>query len=162
MIWLLNKLFEREDIGRANDGVVYLNRWTVLRTNKTFWLWKLFGLSDIRLYLHKFLADDCTSLLHDHPNDCISFVFKHGYVEEYWDNREKVVKCHTIKAPCLRRFAASHTHRVLLLDNKTAWSLIFMWPKTKEWGFFVEESGKRKRVHWRDFFGIDKKIRGCE
>lgn len=159
---IMNKIFKKEDIMR-NEGEIYLRRWTLLRTGKSKFL-KIFGLDDIRIYIHKFMSSDHTRCLHDHPNDLISFIFWNGYDEEYWDNKEKISKFATYKAPCLRKFPASHAHRVDLLNNKPAWSLVFMYKKTRNWGFWLTNTKNKKRKwvnsekYYKEFGGNG----GCE
>ena len=150
---LLNKLLRKEEI-RRGDGTIYLNRWTLFRGKSK--LWRFLGLHDVRLYIHKFTESDHTKCLHDHPNTLISFIFRNGYSEEYLDHKDQETKTQVFRAPCLRKFPASHAHRVTLLDGKPAWSLVLMLPKKREWGFFVTQpahtGGKRRRwIHWREY-----------
>ena len=161
---LLNKLLRKEEIKRG-DGTVYLNRWTLFRGKSR--LWRFVGLYDVRLYVHKFTASDHTKCMHDHPNTLISFIFRNGYTEQYWDPKDKCEKEQTFKAPCLRKFPAAHCHRVTLLNDKPAWSLVFMFPKSREWGFFVTQQaytgGKRRRwIDWRTYEDEFGGKGGCE
>lgn len=157
---LLDRILRKEEIARG-DGTIYLHRWTLFRTKKDGWFSKI-GLGDLRLYIHKFTASDHTKCLHDHPNTLISFIFWNGYDEEAWDPKTRTTNKVVYKAPVLRRFPAAHCHRVHLLNDKPAWSLVFMFPKERNWGFFVTDKehtgGKRRRwVPWdeyeRDFGG---------
>ncbi len=156
---LLNRLLRKEEV-RRGDGSIYLNRWTLFRS-KPKGLFSLIGLGDIRIYIHEFTMTDHTQCLHDHPNDLISFIFKNGYSEQYWEPKEKKVKVQVFKAPYLRKFPASHAHRVTLLDNKPAWSIVFMYPKKRAWGFWVTENGKRKWVSLKDYDDKYDGVGGC-
>lgn len=158
---LIDKLLRKEDIPRG-DGLIYLRRWTLLRFSKTFFLWKILGIADYRIYLHKFLASDHTKCLHDHPNDLISFIFWNGYEEQYWDAKQRKEITAVYKAPCLRKFLASHTHRVTLLGGNIAWSIVLMYPKKREWGFFITNTGKRLWLHWRDYYEKFGGNGGCD
>ncbi len=161
---LINKLLRKEEIGRG-DGTIYLNRWTLIRTKKNGLLSKI-GLGDLRVYIHQFATSDHTKCLHDHPNKMISFIFWNGYEEEYWDVKTQSKKRAMYKAPILRMFPASHCHRVDLLNNKPSWSIVLMWPKQREWGFFLtdkdETGGKRRRwVEWKTYRDKYGDIGGC-
>lgn len=156
---LLNRLLRKEEI-RRGDGTIYLNRWTLFRGKSR--LWGYIGLYDVRVYIHKFTAGDGTKCLHDHPNTLRSFVFWNGYVEYIWDKWAKNEQRKEIKAPCYRKFPASHTHRVELRNNKPGWTLVIMSPKKREWGFFVKEDGKRKWVKWYDYERDYGGVGGCD
>lgn len=165
MIKLLNHILRKEEI-RRGDGQIYLNRWTLFRT-KPNGLFSLLGLGDIRLYVHKFTASDHTKCQHDHPNKLTSFIFKNGYSEEYWDPKDKQTKVAVYRAPCLRTFPAAHSHRVTLLNEKPCWSIVFMRPKTREWGFWVTQKsatgGKERRwVQWEEYEDEYGGTGGCD
>lgn len=159
---ILNKILPKEEIIRG-DSNIYLRRWTLLRLGKSKFFKKI-GIADIRIYIHKFINGDHTLCLHDHPNDLISFIFWNGYDEEYWDAKEKLNKFIRYKAPCIRKFPASHTHRVTLLNNKPTWSLVFMWPKKRRWGFWLTNTpdGKRKWIEWDEYYDKFGGNGGCE
>jgi len=159
---LIDKILRREEIARS-DGQSYLSRWTLLRLSNTFWLWKLLKINDIRIYIHRFNKGDCSISVHDHPCTMISFVFKNGYSEEYWDTKSKLIKTQIFKAPCIRKFSASHSHRVTLLKDKPAWTLLLAFKKTRNWGFWrTNKDGKRKWVQWEEYNGKYAKEDGCD
>lgn len=158
--YLIDKLLRKEEIMRG-DGQIYLRRWTLFRSGNGLF-WKLFKLNDIRIYIHKFINGDHTNCLHDHPNDMISFIFKNGYDEEFWDSKIKKHRNVRYKAPCLRSFSASHAHRVTLINNKPAWSLVLMFSKKREWGFFTTNTGKRKWVSWKKYYEKFGGNKGCD
>jgi len=160
---IIDKIFRKEDILRG-DGNVYLRRWTLLRFNKTFWLWRFLKVADTRIYIHLFLNGDHTACLHDHPNDLISFIFWNGYEEEYWNPKTKKHEKVIYKAPCLRRFPASHTHRVQLLNNNPAWSIVVMKKKVRDWGFWITNTTNKKRkwIKWDKYYNDFGGNRGCE
>lgn len=155
---LLNKLLRKEEI-RRGDGTIYLNRWTLFRGKSR--LWRFLGLYDVRLYVHKFTAADGTYCLHDHPNTLRSFVFRNGYVEYVFDPKTKEESRVEIRAPLYRKFPASHTHRVELLNDKPGWTLVLMSPKKREWGFFVTEGGRRKWFRWDRYEDVYGGTGGC-
>jgi len=164
---LLDRILRKEEV-RRGDGKIYLNRWTLFRTthrSKLFgwWLYKWLPiLGDLRIYVHKFTASDGTKCLHDHPNDLISFIFWNGYSEEYWVPKKKNTQISVYRAPCIRKFPASHAHNVTLLNNKPTWSIVFMYPKKRDWGFFVTESGKRKWILWSKYDDEYGAVGGCD
>lgn len=163
---LINKLLRKEEIARG-DGSVYLHRWTLFRSSPNG-LFSKIGLGDMRIYVHRFTDSDHTKCKHDHPNKLTSFIFWNGYSEEYWDTKEKCTKVQVYKAPCLRTFPASHAHRVTLLDGKHAWSIVWMRPKERPWGFWMTHDAesnvlpKRKWVHWKEYEDKYGGNGGCE
>lgn len=64
---LLDRLFRREDINGGERCPTYLHRWTLFQPRRPRWLWRGFG-----IYLHKFVGDDWSRDLHDHPKRFIS------------------------------------------------------------------------------------------
>lgn len=89
-------------------------------------------LSSLRfLKLHKFTGSD-KDPMHDHPWRFISFIFWGSYVEETESGLKEY------KAPTILYRPAEYKHRVLLIDNKPCWSLVFTFKKKREWGFYTE------------------------
>ena len=144
----INKILRTEYITRG-DSKVYLRRWTLFRS-KPRGIFSIVGLGDRRIYIHKFLHDDCADL-HCHPNGFISIGLWGKYLEEAWVPSEKDSILKTYTAPFFRRVKASHTHRISLIDNKPCWTLVFMGPKIREWGFYKFINGKRKWLHWKSY-----------
>lgn len=128
---LLDFLFSKaEEINGANRCPTYLYRWTVLKWGKQ----KKSG-----LYLHRFVADDWSLDLHDHPKKFISIGL--------WGKYEELTPCPCAflwcsafsskvwKAPWFRSFPAEHKHR-LVLNGGQCWTLVIVGDSTRPWGFW--------------------------
>lgn len=127
---LLTRLFGRpEEMKGPGVCPKYLFRWTLA---------KFFGHA---IYVHKFVGDDWSYDLHDHPRRFVSVGLHGAYLEE--------TPLGTIKyqAPWFRTFPAHHTHRVSLLENKPCWTLVMVLPKSQEWGFYHDG----RWIHWTRF-----------
>ena len=93
------------------------------------------------LYVHHFLRSDQDRDLHDHPWNFISLILWGGYFEELphdwrWRSAGRIV-----------RHKATDAHRVLLPYGSTAWTLIWVSPKVREWGFHTENGW----VPWEEY-----------
>lgn len=126
---------------RNLDGEAYLRRFTIARLP-----------GGRRIYLHKFIGDDWSRDPHDHPKAFLSVGLWGGYRELIYHPTEEA------KAqPCLRvvdvanpqvrvwyalwvrRFPASHVHRLELLpDRRPCWTLVITGAVVKGWGFFPD------------------------
>ncbi len=147
---------------RGDADSPYLTRWTLLSC-------KLFA-----VYLHQFHRSDSPEH-HDHPWAFASLILWRGYFEEtpckccdgtglvahprgvghfrcpvckIWGTRHKRVWPGMI---LFRR--ATHRHRVVLVDEKPAWTLVVRGPYVRMWGFFTSQG-------WQDFKSYFKE-RGC-
>lgn len=127
-----------EEINGARRCPTYLYRWQVGP--------RVLG---CRLYVHRFVADDWSFDLHDHPKRFVSLGLRGSYVEEAPDGSRT-----RYAAPWLRSFPATHRHR-LVLDGGQCWTLVLVLRTTREWGFW---SGG-KFVHWKAYvFGASKHL----
>lgn len=111
------------------------------------------------LYMHHFLRSDVDRDLHDHPWDFISFILTTGYWEDrprypcnllFCRGHEGVHEVYTVWHPPLsfNRKRAEESHRVDLPTGRTVWSLIWVSPKRRLWGFhtrhgWVEGEGQQ-------------------
>lgn len=127
----------------------YLTRWTLLSC----------GIGAI--YLHKFHRSDSPEH-HDHPWAFVSLILWRGYVEEssnevFPEGQEGGT---FIWRTAARRYPgmllvrrATHRHRVVLINDKPAWTLVVRGPYVREWGFFTKAGWQ----NWREYF----KEHGC-
>jgi hypothetical protein len=130
-LWLSDKL-ERVS-ARAPDFVIgppgnpYMLRWYLLPYNR---FTKRIG----NVYLHKICRSDDDRALHDHPWASCSFILSGWYIE------------HTIAAGGVHKqrmmqegdftFRRARTaHRLQVPLDDPAWTLFFVGPKIREWGF---------------------------
>jgi hypothetical protein len=113
-----------------------------------------------RIYLHHILRSDHDRALHCHPWSFLSVVLKGGYreythLEDVSKFAGKVlprrVEWKFVNWPLDRRHLyskdmfkfgkilfrpAAWRHRLELEDGKTAWTLVFIGPKVRDWGFW--------------------------
>ncbi len=119
----------------GNAGIPYLIRYTIIECRR------------FQVLLHKFVANDHTTELHDHPWPFVAVILWRGYVEHTATGSKR-------KRPgmiLLRR--AKWQHYVTRVDNKVAWSLVITGARVRTWGFVT----KRGWMDWRAYFAE----RGC-
>src|SRR5581483_11352359 len=128
---VLDRLFRREEINGAGRCPTYLYRWTLLRLRRL----------GVAVYLHRFVGEDWSKDLHDHPKRFVSVGLYGGYVEETPKGTR------TYRAPWLRSFPATHTHRLTLGPFRECWTLVIVFAAVRPWGFW---HGGRW-VHWKEY-----------
>lgn len=106
---------------RGDGDFKYLTRYTLLE--KKSW----------QLCLHLFHRSDEVDL-HDHPWDFWSLILWRGYVEETPTGRKRVWP------GMLLRRKAEHVHRVELTSDKPAITLVVMFQRRRQWGFFRDST----------------------
>lgn len=85
--------------------------------------------------------------LHDHPWKFHSLILRGGYIEERADIRTPTeTRSHAWAAGTLHSFPLTDCHRIVLLEKKPTWTLVFRGPIRRRWGFY-EPAGW---VHHRD------------
>ena len=139
---VLDRICRREEINGGERCPTYMYRWTILSTR---WF---------KVYVHRFVADDWSRDLHDHPKRFISIGLAGRYVEHGPAGRRR-----EYVAPWLRSFPASHIHRITLPAGE-CWTLVIVGPSLREWGFWhLEETSLRWRwIHWRTYVAADSKL----
>lgn len=153
---MLSRLFPLEEINGAGRCPTYLYRWTVFQPKRPRWFWRGFG-----IYLHKFVGDDWSRDLHDHPKRFVSVGLRGCYREESIDSRGARVT-RVYRAPWIRTFPASHIHRLGLIDGQPCWTLVVVLRAVREWGFWHEGTW----IHWREYVkgsmsSVADKMRAC-
>lgn len=122
------KKFRFRRVIRRNDGAPYLIRYYLLWT--PWW----------RLRLHHILLSDY-DCLHDHPWAFKSIILAGGYTEHLKvdpkDPDSAVITRWYDRGSVLKR-KAEDAHRLELPEGKSCWSLVFMYKRTREWGFFTK------------------------
>jgi len=98
------------------------------------------------LYLHQILRDDDDRALHDHPWDSSVYIISGAYLEITKDARR------IYSSGDYRHMAAETAHR-LVVDDAPVWTLCFIGPRKREWGFHCPQGW----VHWQDFTAKDNK-----
>ena len=142
-------MFKHEEINGNGRCPTYLHRWTLFQPRMPKWFWRGFG-----IYLHKFVGDDWSLDLHDHPKRFISIGLKGAYREltpsfASLDDDDDLNHVRTIyRAPWVRTFPADHIHRIELLeDRRPCWTLVIVLRHVREWGFWH----RGMWLHWRNY-----------
>lgn len=140
----LNKIFGvAEEINGGQRCPTYLFRWTIARTR-----WG-------NAYLHKFVGDDWSFDLHDHPKRFVSIGIRGSYLEYTEDGPLRW------DAPWFRSFPADHKHRITTPWG-TCWTLVLVGPPKRAWGFWH----KGEFIPWLDYVrgkgGIADKMKACD
>lgn len=164
---VLNRLFTLEEINGAGRCPTYLYRWTLFQPKWPRWLWRGFG-----IYLHRFVGDDWSLDLHDHPKRFVSIGLLGAYIETTYNAGAERCPCeltrehtreHLYRAPWVRTFPANHIHRLRLPeDRRPCWTLVIVLRSVREWGFW--HSGQW--IHWREYVNggsshIADKMKAC-
>lgn len=114
---------------RGDSQSPYLTRYT------------LFQAKSFQVCLHIFHRSDSPEL-HDHPWPFVSFLLWRGYAEE-------TIKGKSRKWPGMVLIRPPEwTHRVELIDEKPAITLVIMGKRVREWGFITQRGWQL----WRDYF----------
>jgi hypothetical protein len=160
--WLTRLTGGVEEINGHHECPTYMYRWTLL---------KLPG--GVGVYLHKFVGDDWSLDMHDHPKRFISVGLRGSYVEHYQHTRrlgldgrvETYERSRVYSAPWVRSFPAEHTHRLALIPDDNGkrapcWTLVVVLRASRPWGFWPGG----KWVFWRDYIGSDQAhaARACD
>ena len=107
------------------------------------------------VFLHKFLKSDPDDV-HDHPLNYFTIILKGGYWEwipVFNSLGEKFKEYRVWRGPGSFRFGGMNNyHRIELEPGVNAWTLFFVGPKKREWGFLVNN----KWIHYEQYLA-DKK-----
>jgi hypothetical protein len=114
------------------------------------------------LYLHVFHSSDDEEL-HDHPWDFTTFILWRGYLEEVplypiydhtYHDKEMGRRQKRVWPGMVLRRRAEWRHRVVLVNDKPAVTMLWVSKKRREWGFFGKDG---KWTQWEQ----RHKERGC-
>lgn len=143
---LLSRFFKYESINGHDRCPPYMHRWTLFQPRRPEFI-KGFG-----IYVHKFVGDDWTRDLHDHPKRFISIGLKGRYRE--WIPTTGLGKFFANEvsrdyvAPWVRTFPATHRHRITMIEpGETCWTLVIVLRTVREWGFWTPHGW----LHWREY-----------
>lgn len=150
---LLNKLFgQAEEINGGERCPTYMYRWTMIDTR-----WG-------KVYLHKFVGDDWSYDLHDHPKRFISIGLYGSYLEETPINPNfcgSLTTRRRYRAPWIRSFPPEHKHRITTPFGH-CWTLVIVGPWERDWGFWHDG----KFMRWDEYVsgkdGIAEKMKACD
>jgi len=120
----------------------YLERYYVLFKERVTFPYNIF--------LHKFLKSDPDDV-HDHPWNYFTIILKGGYYEwiaQFDDQGKKTSEVRVWRGAGSFRRGNTHTfHRIELKEGVTPWTLFFVGPKKREWGFLVNN----KWIHYEQY-----------
>jgi hypothetical protein len=138
---LIDRIFKLEEINGDSRCPTYLYRWTLLSTP---WF---------KVYLHRFVADDWSKDLHDHPKRFITIGLWGRYLES------TPAGCRFWRAPWFRSFPAEHQHRIAILNGETCWTMAIVFKTVRKWGFWADG----KWIHWREYVDSERadKMKSC-
>ena len=139
---LMVKLGRYRLIPDRQTGEDYLHRYYIfLKDRKCF---------PFNVTLHKIVRSD-DPIMHDHPWPYLTVVLKGGYWEHtpVFDSKGKMfAEFQVWRGPGSFRFGKMYNyHRIELDPDVTAWTLFFVGPKKREWGFLV----KNKWIHYEEY-----------
>lgn len=125
----LNRIFgQAEEINGRERCETYLYRWS------------LFSRPNCKVYLHRFVGNDWSRDLHDHPKRFISIGLWGSYLEHTPAGQRRY------SAPWVRSFPAIHRHR-LTTPWGECWTLVIVLRAEREWGFWHDG----RFIPWRDY-----------
>ena len=113
----------------------------------------IFRCRSFGIFLHKLCRSDHDRALHDHPWSFVSLILKNGYKEIArlkGVSKDVDVVLQNVPGEILWR-PANWTHRVIIEDGKPAWTLIFLGPRIRKWGFWVPRFEGFKWCWWAKY-----------
>jgi hypothetical protein len=152
---LLNKLFDRQDIWTGcesptrellpyerprQEPKVYMQRWFL-------WGGRFKTTLGFSVRVHKIILSDQDRELHDHPWNFFSIILRRGYFEQTTHDECGVKTLAKISPGRVIYRKAEHRHRIVIL-GKPAWTLVFVGPKVRSWGFWSKAG---VFTYWRKF-----------
>lgn len=128
-----------EEINGGERCPTYLYRWELLSIARLK--------RSTRVYLHKFVGDDWSLDLHDHPKRFWSIGLLGRYLEHRGDGSTR-----EYRAPWIRSFPAEHRHRLTgPTPARPCWTLVIVGTPTRNWGFWHRGSF----IPWRNYVAPD-------
>lgn len=110
--------------GRGDGDQPYLTRWILFRIKR------------FAVYFHKFHRSDADDL-HNHPWSFITIILWRGYYEQTFDTEYPgYCKLRRIRPGSILFRKSDHAHRVILVQNKPAYTLVIRFRDNYHWGFF--------------------------
>lgn len=121
-----------EAYGEGERESPYLTRWRILPLK-----------CPVGLYLHWFHRSDGGREMHDHPWSYVSIILWRGYYEVTPNGRRRFYPGMILRRP------ATHVHRVELVDDNPAITLVMRGRYVREWGFHMPREGW---IHFKEYF----------
>ncbi|TDQ12200.1 hypothetical protein [Pedobacter metabolipauper] len=134
----MEKIIIRGCEGRGDGDHPYLTRWVLFRKK---WL---------AIYFHKFHRSDADDL-HDHPWNFISIILWRGYFEQTFTPNGHAFNFKRILPGTIIYRKSTHAHRVILIENKPAYTLVIRFKDKFNWGFYHKGIYLPFRNYFRKF-----------
>lgn len=129
------KFFKKKYIygcdARGDAESVYMVRYTIIECK------------NFQLCVHIFVRSDADDL-HDHPWNFVSVILWRGYMEQ----TSAGIKRYRAGNILFRR--AKHAHRVQLINNRRAVTLVIMGRNVRQWGFITKTGWKLWTKYFED------------
>jgi hypothetical protein len=109
------------------------------------WVVSLFSYS---LRLHYWLASDDQRYYHDHAWDYVSIVLWGSYIElmpSTFGDPNTYVHADIREWLSIKKYKAEHKHKVCIVKGTRCLTLVFSWPKRRNWGFWIPGRDKVMR-----------------
>ena len=121
-------------------GEDYLIRWWVIPRNRF-----------CNVYVHKFIGDDKSLHVHDHPWWFCSVLLKGSLAETELTDDNCYVTTRIWKF-LPRFYPATFKHRILLMGDKPAWTIVVTGPRRRIWGFHNRQGLVKYQLeeYWND------------
>ena len=130
---------ERFEVPNLDDpSQTYLSR---LRIVQTPWF---------ALYLHRMDGPDSRPTLHDHPWNIVSVVLRGGYVERRLNPKDMTVN-ERRRVRWVNVMRTHDAHAITTLLRVPTWTLLFVGPRVRTWGYLEPASGYRIGWTWTEF-----------
>lgn len=124
---------------KRHNGEPYLRRWHIIPRNRWF-----------NIYLHHFVGSDDERATHDHPWPSVSIKLA-GYLDEIWteplNGGLRLAHRRTIEWLWPYYRSPEFSHRLIVPEGETAWTLFITGPRVRSWGFHCAKGWR----HWRDY-----------
>jgi hypothetical protein len=89
------------------------------------------------LYLHEFFRSDKDRCPHDHPWAFVTVILKGGYWEHTSTGK------HWRRAGSVLYRPAEFAHSIELEPGTKPWSLVLVWEKSRDWGFYTPKGWEK-------------------
>lgn len=110
------------------DRGTYLTRWRIVQTPY------------FAIFLHRMDTEDSRPTLHDHPWGFLSLVLRGGYTERRLNPETlRVDECHHVRR--WNRIRSTDAHSILGLWRHPTWTLLFVGPRRRVWGYWEPTEG---------------------
>lgn len=143
------EIFGCEEYEPGGASMLYMRRWLLRRKPE-----------GVSVYLHVFFRSDGGREIHDHPWPFVSLILWRGYLEITQEYTEDGPPCY-VRRPIRRKWPgmvlvrpARWRHRVELVGNKPAVTLVFAGKRCRDWGFYSAEGDF---TQWEQYF----REKGC-